>query len=106
MGNVAGMASCTWGCAVQLMAAVSIESDMTFTPTQTQLLYVKLPGCSLADSCQFVSSLHSGVYCAILVLSGVVASTATRVLARLQGIYTSINILYVVEVGLSSSGCS
>ncbi|KAF7791775.1 hypothetical protein EIP86_002799 [Pleurotus ostreatoroseus] len=37
MGNVSGAASITWGCAVQLMAAVSIGSNLTFTPTTGQI---------------------------------------------------------------------
>lgn len=40
MGNIAGVASIEWGCAVQLMAAVSIGSNLTFTPTTGQILYV------------------------------------------------------------------
>lgn len=39
MGNIAGVASIIWGCAVQLMAAVSIGSGMTFVPTTAQLVY-------------------------------------------------------------------
>ena len=36
IGNIASVASVDWGCAVQLMAAVSIGSDMTFIPTTGQ----------------------------------------------------------------------
>ena len=36
MGLIAGLASIDWGCAVQLMAAVSIGSDETFVPTTGQ----------------------------------------------------------------------
>lgn len=36
IGNIASVASVDWGCAVQLMAAVSIGSDMTFVPTTGQ----------------------------------------------------------------------
>ena len=40
MGNISGIASIEWGCAIQLMAAVSIGSGMTFRPTTAQTLYV------------------------------------------------------------------
>lgn len=94
MGNIAAVASIIWGCAVQLMAAVSIGSGMTFAPTNAQLLYAPRPlalhAASLTARCT-----HSGVYAALLVLDGIVASTATRVLARLQGVYATLNILYV-----------
>ena len=37
MGNIAGAASVQWGCAVQLMAAVSIGRGLTFTATSGQI---------------------------------------------------------------------
>ena len=37
MGNIAGVASVAWGGAVQLMAAVSIGSNLTFVPTTAQI---------------------------------------------------------------------
>ena len=37
MGNLASVASTDWGCAVQLMAAVSIGSNMAFVPTTGQI---------------------------------------------------------------------
>ena len=43
MGNVAGASSVAWGGAVQLMAAVSIGSNMTFAPTTAQILWVFYP---------------------------------------------------------------
>ena len=36
MGLIAGLASIDWGCAVQLMAAVSIGTDEAFIPTTGQ----------------------------------------------------------------------
>ena len=40
IGSTAAVASIDWGAAVQVMAAVSIGLDGTFTPTRAQLLYV------------------------------------------------------------------
>ncbi|KIP03794.1 hypothetical protein PHLGIDRAFT_495706 [Phlebiopsis gigantea 11061_1 CR5-6] len=77
MGNIAGVASIIWGCAVQLMAAVSIGSGLTFTPTNAQLF---------------------GVFTALMVLDGLVASTATRILARLQGFYAALNLLLCLAI--------
>lgn len=44
LGLIAGVASVDWGCAVQVMAAASIGSDMTFAPTTQQTLCV--PQCA------------------------------------------------------------
>ena len=38
MGFAAGIASVVWALAVQIMAAVSIGSDLAFKPTTGQLL--------------------------------------------------------------------
>jgi len=43
IGNIAGVASVDWGCAVQIMAAASIGSGLTFTATIGQTLYVQSP---------------------------------------------------------------
>lgn len=40
VGNIAGLASIDWGCAIQIMAAASIGSGMQFQPTTAQTLYV------------------------------------------------------------------
>ncbi|KAK7676346.1 hypothetical protein QCA50_020687 [Cerrena zonata] len=72
IGNIAGIASIDWGCAVQLMAAVSIGSDMTFIPTTGQIF---------------------GVYAALIVSHVCIASLATSVVARLQGVYIVLNVL-------------
>ena len=37
--------------------------------------------------------VRSAVFWALLVLDGIVASTATRVLARLQNVYAALNVL-------------
>ncbi|OBZ78504.1 putative amino-acid permease C11D3.08c [Grifola frondosa] len=72
IGFIAGLASVDWGCAVQLMAVVSIGNDTTFVPTTGQTY---------------------GVYVALLICHALVSSLATSVVARLQGIYIALNIL-------------
>ncbi|OBZ78505.1 GABA-specific permease [Grifola frondosa] len=72
IGLIAGLASIDWGCAVQLMAAVSIGTDTTFVPTTGQTY---------------------GVYIALLICHALVSSLATSVVAHLQGIYIALNIL-------------
>ncbi|EMD30994.1 hypothetical protein CERSUDRAFT_127671 [Gelatoporia subvermispora B] len=77
IGNIAGLASIDWGCAVQVMAAVNIGSNMTFVPT-TQQTY--------------------GVYVALLICHASVASLGTPIIARLQGIYIWFNVLLCLAV--------
>lgn len=36
IGTIAAIAAINWGCAVQVMAAASIGSNLTFTPTSAQ----------------------------------------------------------------------
>ncbi|KAJ7902108.1 amino acid/polyamine transporter I [Mycena olivaceomarginata] len=75
---IAGMASVDWGVATQVMAAANIGSDGQFVATNAQLY---------------------GVYCAILVSHAVVASSATKTIARLQHLYVFLNIaLFVVVI--------
>ncbi|KIJ50209.1 hypothetical protein M422DRAFT_224818 [Sphaerobolus stellatus SS14] len=72
LGTVSAVASVDWGCAVQVMAAVTIASkDQSFVPTAGQTYLV---------------------YLAILATSGIVCSLATKTLARLQSIYVVLNI--------------
>lgn len=40
IGNIGSVASVDWGCAVQIMAAASIGSGLTFSPTVGQTLCV------------------------------------------------------------------
>ncbi|EMD30997.1 hypothetical protein CERSUDRAFT_120205 [Gelatoporia subvermispora B] len=80
IGLIAGVAAIDWGCAVQIFAAVSIGSDMTFTPTTRQTV---------------------GVFVALLLCHGLVASLATPVVARLQWVYISVNILLCLAVIVS-----
>ncbi|KAI0746628.1 APC amino acid permease [Daedaleopsis nitida] len=77
MGLIAGLASIDWGCAVQLMAAVSIGTNETFVPTTGQTY---------------------GVFVALLICHGLVSSMATAVIARLQGVYIVLNILLCLAI--------
>ncbi|KAI0075968.1 APC amino acid permease [Panus rudis PR-1116 ss-1] len=77
IGNIAAVASVDWGCAVQLMAAVSIGSDMTFAPSTQQIF---------------------GVYAALLICHACIASLATAVIARLQGVYIVLNVLLCLAI--------
>ncbi|EIN05728.1 APC amino acid permease [Punctularia strigosozonata HHB-11173 SS5] len=77
MGNVAGLAGIDWGCAVQISAAASIGSNMSFSATTAQTF---------------------GIYAAILFSHAIIGSTATRVIARLQWLYIVLNVLLVLGI--------
>ncbi|TFK19375.1 amino acid transporter [Coprinopsis marcescibilis] len=77
IGNVAAVASINWGCAVQVMAAVTIGSDGEFSATNAQIF---------------------GVYAAIVLSHGVICCLGTAFLARLQGLYVVLNVLLCVAV--------
>lgn len=77
IGLIAGVASVDWGCAVQLMAAVSIGSNQTFTATTGQTF---------------------GVYVAILLLHATISSLATAVVAKLQTVYVVLNVLLCLAI--------
>ncbi|OCH88531.1 amino acid transporter [Obba rivulosa] len=77
IGLIAGLAGIDWGCAVQILAAVSIGSDMTFVPTTHQTF---------------------GIFVALLLCHGLAASLATRIIARLQWLYISLNIVLCLAV--------
>ncbi|KAF8152248.1 amino acid permease-domain-containing protein [Crassisporium funariophilum] len=72
IGTVAALASVDWGCAVQIMAAVSIGSSGTFEPTSAQTF---------------------GVYAAIILSHAVLCCFGTFLLARLQTVFVVLNIL-------------
>ncbi|KAJ7091131.1 amino acid/polyamine transporter I [Mycena epipterygia] len=78
---IAGMSSVDWGVANQIMAAANIGSDGNFVATNAQVY---------------------GVYCALLVSHAIVASLATRIIARLQYFYVFLNIalFFVVIIAL------
>ncbi|KAI0324639.1 APC amino acid permease [Cubamyces sp. BRFM 1775] len=77
MGLISGVASVDWGCAVQLMAAVSIGTNQRFVPTTAQTF---------------------AVYVAILVCQAMMTSLATSVVARLQGLFVVLNIVLCLAV--------
>ncbi|KAF5349324.1 hypothetical protein D9758_011797 [Tetrapyrgos nigripes] len=67
----AGVASVDWGCATQIMAVVTIGSNGSFVPTNAQTY---------------------GLYCALLLSHAIMASLATKIIAKLQWLYVSLNI--------------
>ncbi|KAG2110118.1 amino acid/polyamine transporter I [Suillus clintonianus] len=77
VGTIASVASIDWGCAVQVMAAVSIGSGQTFTATSAQTF---------------------AVYVAIVLSHAVICCMGTAVLARLQTIYVVLNICLCLAV--------
>ncbi|KAG1744393.1 amino acid/polyamine transporter I [Suillus lakei] len=77
IGTIASVASIDWGCAVQVMAAVSIGTGQTFTATSAQTF---------------------GVYVAIVLSHAVICCLGTAVLARLQTVYVVLNICLCLAV--------
>lgn len=77
IGLIAGMASGAWGCAVQIMAAVSIGSGMKFSATAGQTY---------------------AVYVLVLITQGCVASLGSKIVARLQTVYIILNLLLVFAI--------
>ncbi|KAG0694600.1 amino acid/polyamine transporter I [Suillus ampliporus] len=77
IGSIASVASIDWGCAVQIMAAVSIGSGQTFTATSAQTF---------------------GVYVAIVLSHAVICCLGTAVLARLQTVYVVLNMCLCLAV--------
>ncbi|KAF5364943.1 hypothetical protein D9758_008081 [Tetrapyrgos nigripes] len=71
ISNIASIASVDWGCAVQIMAAISIGTDLTFQATNAQTF---------------------GLFCAILVSHGLINSLNPRVVANLQYFFVVINL--------------
>ncbi|KAI0048204.1 APC amino acid permease [Auriscalpium vulgare] len=72
---VSGIAGIDWGCAIQIMAAVSIGTDLEFIPTTGQIY---------------------GVFCALLVCHATAASLPTRIIARIQSPYVVLNVLLLL----------
>ncbi|KAH9855702.1 APC amino acid permease [Lenzites betulinus] len=77
IGLLSGVASIEWGCAVQLMAAVSVGSNEVFVPTTGQTF---------------------GVFAALLLFHAILSSLATSALARLQGLYVALNVLLCLAI--------
>jgi len=80
-GMIAAIASCDWGAAIQIMAAIGIGSNGSFATTNSRTF---------------------GVYVGIVLTHAVVCCLGTNVLARLQNVYVALNILLclVVIIGL------
>ncbi|EPS95697.1 hypothetical protein FOMPIDRAFT_1053952 [Fomitopsis schrenkii] len=77
IGLIAGVSSVDWGCAVQLMAAVSIGSGQTWSPTTGQTY---------------------AVFLLILILHAAITSLATPIVARLQTLYVVLNVLLCLAI--------
>ncbi|KAI0263183.1 APC amino acid permease [Gloeopeniophorella convolvens] len=84
IGLIAGVAGVDWGFSQQVMAAASIGSNLSFTPTSAQTF---------------------GVYAAILVTHGLVCSVAAKYIARLQTIYVTLNTLlcFAIIIGVPAA---
>ncbi|GLB36976.1 putative APC amino acid permease [Lyophyllum shimeji] len=84
IGNIASVASVDWGCAVQIMAAASIGSGMTFAATvgQTFALYV-----------------------ALLLCHAIICSLNPAIIARLQIPFIVVNVLLclVIIIGVPAA---
>ncbi|KAF8438637.1 amino acid/polyamine transporter I [Boletus edulis BED1] len=80
IGNIAGVASVDWACAVQIAAAINIGNQQ-FVATQTQTF---------------------GIYVAVVFSHGIICSLGTDILARLQNLYIILNfcLCFVVLIGL------
>ncbi|KAI9571848.1 amino acid/polyamine transporter I [Boletus coccyginus] len=83
IGNIAGVASIDWGCAVQITAAINI-GNQNFVATQAQTF---------------------GIYAAVVFSHGIICSLWTAVLARLQNLYIILNLClcFVVIIGLPAA---
>ncbi|KAF8875726.1 APC amino acid permease [Gymnopilus junonius] len=77
IGSIASVASIDWGCAIQIMAAVTIGSGGSFSPTSAQLF---------------------GLYAAIVLSHAVICCFGTAVLARLQTVYVILNVLLCLAI--------
>ncbi|KAK7688471.1 hypothetical protein QCA50_008009 [Cerrena zonata] len=78
IGSIASIASIDWGCAVQIMAAVTIGSkDQSFEATD---------------------AMTYGVYAAVVLSHAVICCLGTAVLARLQTVYVVLNVLLCLAV--------
>lgn len=77
IGYIAVLASVDWSCAIQITAAASIGSGQTYIATNAQIY---------------------GIYVAILLSHALVCCLATSVLARVQRIYTTINVCLCLAV--------
>ncbi|KNZ71878.1 hypothetical protein J132_05703 [Termitomyces sp. J132] len=81
IGSVASVSSINWGCALQVMTAITIGSGGTFEPTSAQTLHVIV----------FIRR-------AIVMIHIFICCLGTGVLARLQGVYVVLNLLLCLAV--------
>jgi amino acid permease (GABA permease) len=79
--TITGVASVNWACAIQIAAAISIASDQAYTTTNEQLY---------------------GIYAALALSHAILVSLGTKVLARLQRLYTFVNLClcFIVIIAL------
>ncbi|KAG2036395.1 amino acid/polyamine transporter I [Suillus americanus] len=79
--TITGVASVNWACAIQIAAAISIASDQAYATTNEQLY---------------------GIYAALALSHAVLVSLGTKVLARLQRLYTFVNLClcFIVIIAL------
>ncbi|RDB16736.1 putative amino-acid permease PB24D3.02c [Hypsizygus marmoreus] len=84
VGNIASVASVDWGCAVQIMAAASIGSDLSFTATVGQTFVV---------------------YAGLLICHAIICSLNPKVIARLQTPFIVVNVVLclVVIIGVPAA---
>ncbi|KAG1901917.1 amino acid/polyamine transporter I [Suillus fuscotomentosus] len=79
---IAGVASVNWACAIQITAAITVtSSDQAYAATNQQLY---------------------GIYAAVLLSQAVLVSFGTKVLARLQRLFTLVNVLlcFIIIIAL------
>ncbi|KAJ7700705.1 APC amino acid permease [Mycena rosella] len=77
ISNIAGVCSIDWGCALQITSAASIGSNFTFVPTVGH---------------------NFGVFCALVISHAAVCSLSGRIIARLQKLYITFNIVLVLGI--------
>ncbi|KAJ6552791.1 amino acid/polyamine transporter I [Mycena capillaripes] len=75
--SITAVCSIDWGCALQIMSAASIGSNFSFVPKIGQTF---------------------GVYVALVVSHAVVCSLKSKVIARLQKLYITLNIILVLVI--------
>ncbi|KAF7367000.1 putative amino-acid permease C11D3.08c [Mycena sanguinolenta] len=81
---ITGLAGSDWSCAVLIMAGATIGSNGAFVPTLHQTF---------------------GVFCAVVISHAIVASCATKFIARIQYLFIAINLalVLVMIIGLPSA---
>lgn len=80
LGQVAGVASSEWGAAALLLAAVSIGSDFTYTPTNNQTV---------------------GVMAGLTIITGLVNSLSTKWMERMTKWYVVFHVLVIISCSIA-----